>query len=111
MHISKPQPRIAVSNGWKLRASMREEHTLEIISPNGTVWCTYYGHRDGISRKGTITAFAWSPDGLQVVSASSTGSVHIWNTNGQTVEVLHRADSRFVPIEAISWEKEGGIQY
>ncbi len=111
MFAHKPQVRVAYlpgHPGWKIRASQTEQNAVDVISPEGARWTTYYGHRDGVyNRQGYITAFAWSPDGTQIVSASSTGSVHVWTTNGLQQEVLRRADERLAPAEHLVWDTEG----
>jgi WD40 repeat protein len=44
-------------------------------------WVTYYGHQAGLYRRvgWTIKALAWLPDGSNIASGSTDGSIHIWD--------------------------------
>lgn len=63
-------------------ATAGPHHTVELWNSRlSQRLLTYSGHQDGIYRRltGRILAIAWSPDGTRIVSASSNGSLHVWD--------------------------------
>ncbi len=74
-------------DGFWLAVGGLSDHTVVLfkaVEGAWRPWMTYYQHREGVyNRQGTIQALAWSPDGQQIASASSTGSIHVWAVRGR----------------------------
>lgn len=97
---------VVPSPDGKWQAVVRQGHCVEIITSEGQRWATYYGHRDGVyARSGSIQSIAWSPGGDQIASASSTGSVHVWNRHGIHLETLRQPGES--PVRMLSWDHDG----
>src|SRR5207302_4873167 len=57
------------------------------------------------SHSSRITALAYSPNGLELVTVSKDHTVLIWSARGR--HLLHRLIGHFFPIYAVSWSEDG----
>lgn len=64
----------------------------------GDLVLTYRGHQNAVN------SVAWSPDGTKIVSASSDGTVQVWNT--QTGKTIISKDQRGI-IATAAWSPDG----
>lgn len=96
-------------DGFWLAVGGLSDHTVVLfkaVEGAWRPWMTYYQHREGVyNRQGTIQALAWSPDGQQIASASSTGSIHVWAVRGAYQRTIRRKDEK--PAQALHWNEDG----
>jgi len=63
---------------------------------------SYQGH------EGPIKALSWSPDGTKIASASSDGTVRIWDVETTKVLLVYRDDhTPRVKLTAVAWSPDG----
>ncbi|MDX6480878.1 MAG: hypothetical protein QOG85_1388, partial [Gaiellaceae bacterium] len=65
----------------------------------GKLLNTLSGHSSG------ITALAYSPNGIELVTVSSDNVGLVWNARGG--HLIHRLIGHFFPIYAVSWSRDG----
>ncbi|MFL5693111.1 MAG: protein kinase domain-containing protein [Ktedonobacteraceae bacterium] len=82
------------------------KHELEQVAasskPCGTTLSTYREHGR------LVLALAWSPDGTSIVSGSSDGSMHIWETaNGRNTFTYRDPSKWYAWACSLAWSSDG----
>lgn len=70
-----------------------------VAPPIGTLLCLFEGHQD------EVNDLIWSSNGSNVASASSDGTVQIWNVATASVGIIYRNERK--QVRSVAWSPDG----